>query len=88
MKILFITMEEKKKKKKRKRNLYVFMTTKNVLINKSLQQHILSHCRQHTCSMNSHVCSCFRYVEAGILVAMHFRIMSCGPFVIIFSKIL
>ena len=35
-----------------------------------------------------HLCSCSRYVEAGILVPMYFRIMSCGPFVIIFSKIL
>ena len=34
--------------------------------------------------MNSHVCSCFRYVEAGIFVCIYLRIMSCGPFVIIF----
>ena len=39
-------------------------------------------------SVNFHLCSCSRYVEAGILVSMYFRIPSCGPFVIIFSKIL
>ena len=40
------------------------------------------------CSMKFHLCSCFRYVEAGIFVSMYLRIMSCGPSVIICSKII
>ena len=55
-------------------------------IDKKSRCHVVSRIRQR--SVNSHLCSCFRYVEAGIFVCIYLRIMSCGPFVIIFSRIL
>ena len=30
--------------------------------------------------MKFHLCLCFRYEEAGILVCIYLRIMSCEPF--------